>query len=652
MSHEDFYEQEYNKRFDFGLWRKVLVFMRPYRAYVISLAGVMMFVGMLDAIYPLLTKIAIDHFIVPRQTDGLGLFGLVFMLLNVMLGLVVWLLITLAGKVNQWICYDIRQAGFKKLQQLSFSYFDRTHVGWLMARMGSDVSRLGNILAWGVVDIVWGHTMMLAIAAVMFYLNWKLALIVLSVVPPLVWISGVFQKRILSSYRTVRKTNSKITGAFNEGITGAKTTKTLVREQANLTEFEGLTDTMFKSSVLAAVQSATYLPLVLLLGAIGSALAVWFGGSGVIHETITYGTLVAFISYATRFFEPVQEVARVFAELQNAQASAERIFTLIETEPEIVDGSEVRESLHIVPAANYLKAHPNGNGNGHMPDFHLTQTLGNSSLKNEARGLSGIEKNSSKEDVMAGRVEFRNVCFGYKNGRAVLDNFNLIVEAGETIALVGETGSGKSTIVNLACRFYEPTAGHILIDGTDYRQRSLHWLQSNLGVVLQTPHLFGGTILENIRYGRLEATDEEVIGAAQVVHADAFIRNFEKGYQNQVGEGGSLLSTGQKQLISFARALLANPRLFVMDEATSSVDTETEQLIQKAIGKVLENRTSFIIAHRLSTIRAADRILVIDQGKILESGNHHELIHQRGRYYHLYTNQFQQEAIADFTSAE
>ncbi|OQY29822.1 MAG: ABC transporter ATP-binding protein [Candidatus Cloacimonetes bacterium 4572_55] len=627
MSQTDFYEEGYHNRFDAGLWKRVIRFIKPYRVYVAFLAAVMIMVGVIEAIFPLMSLYAIDNFVIPGNISGFPQFMVTYFLTVVIFALNIWLLISIAGKIDMWVCYDIRRAGFQRLQELSFSYFDRTPVGWLMARMTSDTGRLADVLAWGIVDIIWGSTLMVAISGIMLYLNWKLALIVLSTVPFLVVISGKFQVLILRSYRDVRKTNSKITGSFNEGICGAKTTKTLTREKGNLTEFSELTDRMFRSSFLAAVQSAIYLPFVLIISMIGSGLALWFGGNGVIAGSITYGTLVAFISYAMRFFEPVQELARIFTELQNAQASAERIFAMIETKPEIEDSPDILKPASLSKIPMNRASSRNGNGTG----YHKRQ-LGDREIK-----IAHPEK-------MVGKIEFRDVTFAYKKGEEVLHRFNLIVSPGETIALVGETGSGKSTIVNLACRFYEPTSGKVTIDGYDYKKLSLHWLQSNLGVVLQTPHLFSGTVRDNIRYGKLQASDLEVIQAAKSVHAHDFIMEMEDGYKSEVGEDGNLLSTGQKQLISFARAILAAPRLFIMDEATSSVDTETEQLIQKAINRVLAGRTSFIIAHRLSTIRQADRILVIDKGKVIEQGAHQELIRRKGRYYRLYTNQFKNES--------
>ena len=595
-------EKEYTKRFDLDLWRKLFPYAKAYKKLFGTLAIVMIAVAGVDAVFPLMSKYAVDHFIIPQTLEGLWKFGLVYVAIMILQAGNIWLLIAIAGKIDMGISYDIRRKAFQHLQELSFAYYDKTPVGWMMARMTSDIRRLADILAWGVVDSIWGTTMLLAITVAMLILNWKLALITLLVVPPLVLISLFFQQKILKAHRQIRKINSRITAGFSEGISGAKTTKTLVREVENLKEFQEETGGMYRSSVQAAVFSSLYLPSVLTLGSIGTGLALWFGGQSVLLEAISYGTLVAFLSYTAQFFEPVRDLARIFAEFQSAQASAERIFTLLDTELDIVDRPEIIERYG---------------------DLYTPKT------ENWA--------------VIQGNISFRDVSFAYKEGEKVLSDFNLDIQSGETIALVGETGSGKSTIVNVVCRFFEPSNGQILIDGIDYRERSLLWLQSNLGYVLQTPHLFSGTLKENIRYGRLEATDEEILEAAKLVNAHDFIMNMEKGYDTEVGEGGNRLSTGEKQLVSFARAILANPRIFVLDEATSSVDTETEQKIQEAIHNVLVGRTSFIIAHRLSTIKEADRILVIRQGEITEEGTHRELLQQQGYYYRLYTNQFLEE---------
>lgn len=597
-----FQEQDYSKKIDLNLWRKLFKYVIPYKKYMIRLILVMMTLGGIDVVFPLMTRYAIDNFVLKGSFQGLWIFAAVYGLLVLVQCINVKLLALNAGSIETGVVYDIRHEGFDNLQQLSFSYYDKTPVGWMMARMTSDVQRIGDTIAWGLVDMVWGFTMMIGIAVVMLTIDIKLALISLSVVPLLAIVSVYFQQKILKAYRKVRKINSRITGAFNEGIMGAKTTKTLVREKENLMEFKELTLDMYKSSVKAAVYSAVYLPLVVTLGSIGTGLAMWYGGKAVMLESISYGTLVLFISYTIQFFEPVRDLARIFSEFQSAQASAERIISLIDTKPEITDTPEVLEKFGDV-----------------------------------------FQPKRENWPEIKGNITFKNVSFSYKDGEKVLEDFNLNVKAGQSIALVGETGSGKSTIVNLLCRFYEPVSGEILIDDVNYKERSQAWLQSSLGYVLQTPHLFSGTVKDNIRYGKLDASDEDIINAAKMVNAHEFIMKLENGYDTEVGEGGSRLSTGEKQLISFARAILADPRIFVLDEATSSVDTETEKIIQDAIQKVLKGRTSFIIAHRLSTIRSADRILVISDGKIIEDGNHAKLMREKGHYYRLYTNQFMEE---------
>jgi ATP-binding cassette subfamily B protein len=573
------------------------------------LAFYMVCLAVLESLAPLFSKYAIDNFIMPGKLEGLIPFSGVYLVVIVLQMFVIWLFIEIAGRIKTEFCYDVRKKGFKRLQELSFSYYDKTAVGWIMARMTSDTNKLGDIFAWGLVDLVWGTTLMIIMMGMMLFLNVKLALLALTIVPVLIVVSIYFQKKILKSYRLVRKTNSRITGAFNEGITGAHTTKTLVREDDNLEEFCELTNTMYSSSVRAAILSSIYLPLILVLGSVGTGIVLWYGGKGVMMEALSYGTLVAFISYTIQFFGPVFEVARVIAEFQNGQAAAERIMSLVETDPEIKDSKE--------------------------------------SIKKYG-DMMRPRRDSWPE--MTGDITFRNVTFKYSGGEKVLDNFSLDIKSGEKIALIGETGSGKSTIVNLACRFYEPTEGEILIDGVEYRKRPQLWLHSNLGYVLQTPHLFSGTVRENIAYGRLTASDEEIKKAAELVNAHQFIEKLEDGYETEVGEGGAKLSTGQKQLVSFARAVLADPAIFVLDEATSSVDTETEKKIQEAIATVLEGRTSFIIAHRLSTIRNADRILVIDGGKVVEEGKHSELLKLKGRYHRLYINQFMDEQGAKVLS--
>lgn len=600
---DGFEEQSFDQKIDFKIWAKLARYALRYKGIAISLIITLMVTAAIDLLYPLLSRFAIDNFIIAETVDGLGLFAVVYAASVLIQGGSVFLFVSLAGKLEMNISYTIRQDAFKKLQELSFSYYDTTAVGYIMARMVSDIARLSEMLAWSIVDVMWALAYVIGVLTVLFVLNYKLALLVTVVLPPLVVLSLVFQKKILKYQRRVRKTNSKITGAFNEGIMGAVTSKTLVREKRNMEEFGVLTGEMRTASIRSAVLSAIFMPLVMFLGSVGTGLVLWKGGNSVVMQAMSFGTFAAFISYTSNFFEPVQQLARIFAEFQSAQASAERVMTMIETPCEIEDSDEVKR----VFGDNF---HPNREN---WPEIK-------------------------------GDIEFSHVSFAYKGGEKVLEDFNLKVRAGETIALVGETGAGKSTIVNLLCRFYEPTEGRILIDGVDYRERSQLWLQSSLGYVLQSPHLFSCSIRDNIRFGRKDASEADVVAAARTVSAESFIDKQESGYDTMVGEGGVRLSTGEKQLISFARVVLADPRLLVLDEATSSIDTETEQLIQNAIGRVLENRTSFIVAHRLSTIRSADRILVIRDGRITESGTHRELLALKGYYYDLYTNQFREEA--------
>ncbi|QVK18542.1 ABC transporter ATP-binding protein [Mycoplasmatota bacterium] len=605
---DKFQEQDFTNNLDLKTWKKIFTYLKPLKKHAILGIVFVVLIAVLDAVFPLITREVIDY--VYDVTDKgevlnynyLYLFGAAFLIFALIQTFFIYKFIRHAGTIEVELSYSLRKAAFEKLQSLSFNYFNNTPVGWIMARLTSDARRLSEIISWGLIDMSWGFMMMVSIIIVMFFINIKLALITLAVTPIIIIVSIIFRQLMLRLFREVRKINSKITGSFNEGITGAKTSKTLVLEEKNLHEFDHLTTSMRSKSIKAAVISSLFFPAVLVLGFVGTALTIYNGGNYVLQGIITIGTLQLYISYSTQFFDPILQLARVLAELQQAQASAERIIALLETEAEIVDSDEV-----IRQYGDFL---------------HF--------------------KEENWEEI-EGKIEFKDVTFSYPDGENILENFNLTVKAGETIALVGETGAGKSTVVNLICRFFEPTEGNILIDEVDYRKRSLGWLHSNLGYVLQSPHLFSGTIMQNIRYGRLDATDEEVIEAAKLVDAHHFIQEFEDGYDTQVGEGGGRLSTGQKQLISFARAILANPSIFVLDEATSSIDTETEQKIQKAINKLLHGRTSFIIAHRLSTIVSADKILVIRSGKIIEQGNHDELIKQKGYYYRLYTNQFVEE---------
>ena len=609
---QSFQEEDYTKRFELSLWKKIIRLAKPYHKNLLLTMIYMAICAVIDVIHPRMTGYAMDTFIANGTTKGLTGFTVAYIVMVAVQVFAIYKFQIHSGRTETGTCYTIRQKGFQKLQELPFSYYDRMPVGYLMSRLTNDTQRLGDTIGWSILDLCWGAVFLVSCTIQMLLLNWKLTLVILLVLPPLAVISWKFQKGILESYRQVRKRNSQITAGFNEGINGAKTTKTLVREELNIQEFNTVSADMKKASVRAATLSALFLPIVVSIGSIGTAWALWQGGNSIIKgieimgTVMTVGTLQVFVNYTVSFFQPVRDIARIFAEMQSAQAAAERVVSLLETEPDIVDSPEVEAVF----------------GDNFHPKKENWPTL-------------------------IGDIDFEDVTFRYKDGEQVLEHFSLHVDHGQTIALVGETGSGKSTIVNLICRFYEPTSGRILIDGADYRTRSQLWLQSNLGYVLQSPHLFSGTVADNIRYGRPDATIEEVQAAARMVGAEDFILAMKDGFDANVGEGGNRLSTGQKQLISFARAILTNPSIFVLDEATSSVDTETEQLIQNAIQTVLSGRTSFIIAHRLSTIRSADRILVIQGGRIIEDGTHRQLIAKQGYYYQLYTNQFQEEQGLD-----
>lgn len=597
-------EQEYHKPFRLKVWAKMLPFFKPYKKYFAITLGLNIFLAGVDVLTPLFQSYAIDHFIVPDTLEGIGVFAFAYISMIVMQTISVYWSVHAATTIEMCVGKDLKWAQFEHLQTLSFSYYNTTPVGYIHARVMSDTLKIAGVAAWGLVDMFWAFLYVFSVFVIMFALNAQLAMILLVIVPCIAVITVVFQNKILHWNRRVRKINSQITSAYNEGITGVKTSKSMGIEKDNEEAFFERTSDMYRSAGKAAKLNAVYIPTILLFGSAAAAFVLYRGGYMVQQDLIKLGTLSVFISYAVVIFEPIQQLARLLADLISCQANIERVMDLLEQTPDVTDRTDVIEKY----------------GDNFCP------------------------RKENWENIK-GDIVFEDVSFRYPDGKEyVLEHFNLHIPAGMNVAIVGETGAGKSTLVNLVGRFFEPTKGRILIDGVDYRERSQLWLHSQIGYVLQNPHLFSGTVRENIRYGRLDATDEEVEAAARSVSADEIVKKLKDGYDSDVGESGGRLSVGEKQLISFARAILAEPAIFVLDEATSSIDTVSEQLIQEATDKLLKGHTSFVIAHRLSTIRKADLILVVKDGKIIEQGTHAELLGGKGYYHDLYYKQFEEES--------
>lgn len=593
-TYEELEEKEYGKLTG-NVFRRLLALLKPHWKWVLGFLACIALVSAIDSYTTFLSKRIIDEGIIAGNREAIVRTIFQYGGLIIIQAASAFGFIYLVGVLAERVRYDLRKKMFNHLQNLSLSYFSQTPVGWIMARLTSDTERLSDLMTWGILDVTWAVINIGTAAIFMFIINASMAMIVVIMLPILIVIAFWFRTRILYHYRRSRKMNSKITGAFNEGITGVRVIKALSREDDNLEEFSELTDGMYQASFKAAWLSALFLPTVQVISAIGLSIVLWRGGLQVQLGALTVGGIQAFVSYITFIMWPIQDMARVYAQMQNAVASAERIFNLIDTEPDVKDRPKTVEM-----------------------------------------------------ETLEGDIRFENVHFHYEEDDPVIKGLSFNVNQGEMVALVGPTGGGKTTIVNLLCRFYEPTQGTIYFHGVDYQDMKLDDIQSRVGMVLQTPHLFSGSILDNIRYGKLTATDKEIEEAAKLAGAHDFIMKFEHGYQQDVGEGGNLLSVGQKQLISIARAILAKPELFIMDEATSSVDTLTEALIQRGIDRLMQNRTSFVIAHRLSTIKRADKIIVIEDGQIEEMGTHKELIRKQGKYYNLYTQQFRRELEAQY----
>ena len=583
----------------FGLVR-LWPYIRQFKAEIIVTMVLTIAATAIDAAWPLFNRYALNHFIGEKTMDTLWYFVAAYVGLLLFQILLNFISIYHTGRIEMTVDRDLRNDAFTHLQTLSFSFFNQNNVGYLHARVMSDTGKIGEMVAWRMMDLAWNGSYLIFIFVVMLKIQAKLALLVFLMVPAAVIAIAWFQKHLLAGNRKIRELNSTITSDFNEGITGARSIKTLVIEDLMNADFQKDTDHMFTQSVHTARYSAALISLLTMMSSLVLAVVLTKGGQLTSSGLIMLGTLSVFMSYALNMVEPVQMIIETISALISIQVNIERFVNLMETKSDVADSPEV--------IAKYGDT------------FHPKK---------------------ENWEPLYGDVEFKDVSFRYPDGTEwILQHFNLKVPQGTNVAIVGETGAGKSTLVNLVCRFYEPTEGQVLIDGRDARERSQLWLHSNIGYVLQQPHLFSGSIRDNLRYGKPDASDEEIWKALEAVDAVDVVKRMDKGLDSDVGEGGDLLSVGEKQLLSFARALLCNPRILVLDEATSSIDTVTEKKIQNAVSKIIQGRTSFMIAHRLSTVVDADVILAVKDGKIVERGTHKQLMAEKGYYYELYTRQF------------
>ena len=586
----------------FGIGR-LLPFLGGVKKILLVMVILALSSSAMDVIMPMFQRYALDNFVRGGTMDTVAYFVILYIGALLFSATVNYISCSQAITVEMRVNQELRRRGFEHLQTLSFSYFNQNSVGYIHARLMSDTGRIGSLVSWTLIDSVWRISYLVGAICVMLWMNWRLTLLILAIVPLLVVLFSIFQKKLIRVNREIREVNSKITGNFNEGITGAKTIKSLAIEEEMADRFTQETATMRRKSIRASRLRGLFGGTMNFASSVALAIVLWKGGY-IAGEQV--GTFSVFMSYAQGMMEPLRWLVDIISDLITTQVNIERFTNLLAVKSDVVDTPEVIEKY------------------GDL-----------------------IHPRKENWEELRGDIEFRDVTFMYPDGdENVLENFSLKIPFGTHLAIVGETGAGKSTLVNLVCRFYEPTSGQLLIDGRDARERSQLWLHSSIGYVLQTPHLFSGTIRENLLMGKENATEEEIWAAIHAVSADDVIAHLENGLDTDVGEGGDLLSTGEKQLISFARAVLADPRILILDEATASVDTMTEAKIQEAMEGVTAGRTSLMIAHRLSTVRNCDIILVVKDGKIVEQGNHGELLKKKGYYYELYTRQYEDEATA------
>lgn len=597
-------EKEYTSLPFFGIPR-IIPFARPHLGKIIGLTFAQLFTSASDVLRPVLQKYALDHFVKEESLDGIGAFSILYALLIIVTAVVAYFGLRGCMATDIGMTRSMRNKAFAHLQELSFDYYNQNSVGYIHARVMSDTGRIGEIFSWQLFDAVYFILFVIGAAVVMLSINVQLTGLVFLVVPIIIVLFSFFQKRIFRLQHEIREINSNITGNLNEGITGAKTIKSLAAEKKTAREFRDETSRMKSKVMQSARTHGAFSMITNMATSCALALVLWKGG---ILAKDQVGTFSLFMSYAQDLMEPVRWLVDTLAYMVQSQVNIGRLTDLLNLKPTVEDSEEV------------------------------IRIYGDC-----------FEPKKENWEPIKGDIEFEHVDFMYPDGdEYVLKDFNLKIPFGTNLAIVGETGAGKSTLANLICRFFEPTKGRVLVDGRDSRERSQLWLHSALGYVLQAPHLFSGTIRDNLIYGNPEATDEEIERAIKLVSLDGVIARLEDGINTNVGEGGNLLSTGEKQLISFARAILADPRIVVLDEATASVDTLTEQKIQAAINQVIKGRTSIVIAHRLSTVRDADIILVVKDGKIIEQGKHDELLKKKGYYAELWQRQFEDEAISDF----